>query len=258
MSSSTVWAAVAASRSSSSISSISSALYSSSSKSSEVDRRLRLAVGAVEDLLLLALQPLGTAYEALVDRLRAGGQTALQHGEREADGVLALAAEPLGAVHPLADVVGDLLVQVVLQRGQLVGHGLGDALGEELLALEGEQVLLDHAAHDPLGVGGASVCLPSKRSRSSRARKSWKSSSLPECGVAVISRRWRVMLAEQLAELEALGLLELAAEVVRAHPVRLVDDDQVPLGLLELRLELARCGRAGPSGRSAAGWSRRR
>ena len=39
------------------------------------------------------------------------------------------------------------------------------------------------------------------------------------------------MLAEQLAELEALGLLELAAEVVGAHAVGLVDDDEVPLGL---------------------------
>src|SRR5688500_15467965 len=32
---------------------------------------------------------------------------------------------------------------------------------------------------------------PSKRSGSSRARKSWKSSSLPLCGVAVISKKWR-------------------------------------------------------------------
>ena len=91
-------------------------------------------------------------------------------------------------------------------------------------------------------VSAVFVFLPSNRSRSSRVRKSWKSSSLPECGVAVISSRWRVMLAEQLTELEALGLLQLAAEVVRTHPVRLVDDDQVPLGLLELRLELLVAG----------------
>ena len=41
-------------------------------------------------------------------------------------------------------------------------------------------------------------------------------------------------VAQQLAELEALGLLELAAEVVGAHAVRLVDDHEVPLGLREL------------------------
>ena len=42
---------------------------------------------------------------------------------------------------------------------------------------------------------------------------SWKSSSLPLCGVAVMSSRLRVLGAEQLAELVALGLLHLAAEV---------------------------------------------
>ena len=41
-------------------------------------------------------------------------------------------------------------------------------------------------------------------------------------------------VAEQLAELKALGLLELAAEVVRTHPVGLIDDHQVPLGLGQL------------------------
>ena len=61
---------------------------------------------------------------------------------------------------------------------------------------------------------------------------SWKSSSLPACGVAVISSRCRVMPPEQLAELVALGLLQLGAEVVRRHPVRLVDHDQVPVGLI--------------------------
>jgi hypothetical protein len=35
-------------------------------------------------------------------------------------------------------------------------------------------------------------------------------------------------VAELLSELKALGLLELAAEVVGAHAVGLVDDDEVP------------------------------
>ena len=66
LSSSTVCAAVAASSSSSSSSSISSALNSSSSKSSRspTSRRFGSALGAVEDLLLLALQALGAAHEA--------------------------------------------------------------------------------------------------------------------------------------------------------------------------------------------------
>ena len=44
-------------------------------------------------------------------------------------------------------------------------------------------------------------------------------------------------VAELLAELEALGLLQLAGEVVGAHAVGLVDDDEIPLGLRQLGLE---------------------
>jgi len=36
----------------------------------------------------------------------------------------------------------------------------------------------------------------------------------------------------------ALGLLQLVAEVVRGHPVRLVDHHQVPVGALKLLFEL--------------------
>ena len=102
---------------------------------------------AVEDLLLAALEALGAALERAVDRLRAGRQPALQDGEGEADRVAALAVELLGAVHPLADVRRDLLVEVLLELGELVGDGLGDPLGEQRLAVEREQVLLDHAPH---------------------------------------------------------------------------------------------------------------
>ena len=35
----------------------------------------------------------------------------------------------------------------------MVGDGLGDALGEQWFAVEGQQLLLDHPAHQPGGVG---------------------------------------------------------------------------------------------------------
>ncbi|GIX27872.1 MAG: hypothetical protein KatS3mg123_1753 [Burkholderiales bacterium] len=66
--------------------------------------------------------------------------------------------------------------------------------------------------------------------------KSWKSASLPLCGVAVISRKCRVSAASSLPELVALGVLDLVAEEVRGHLVRLVHDDEVPVGLLQLGL----------------------
>ncbi len=69
--------------------------------------------------------------------------------------------------------------------------------------------------------------------------KSWKSASLPLCGVAVRSRKCRVRPAEKLAQAVALGVLDLAAEVGGAHLVGLVADDEVPVGLLELGLDVS-------------------
>jgi hypothetical protein len=69
---------------------------------------------------------------------------------------------------------------------------------------------------------------------------SWKSASLPLCGVAVISRKCRVRRREQLPEPVALGVFDLAAEHRRRHLVRLVADHQVPaaVGRLELLLHI--------------------
>ncbi len=137
--------------------------------------------------------------------------------------------------------MGDVLVEGILQRGQLVGNGLGDAFGEELLTLESEQVLLDHTAHDPAGVRG--LLLPALEPVTVQQGEE-------ELEILLLARvrgrghqqQMASDLAEEFPELEALGLLQLAAEVVGAHAVRLVDDDQIPVGLLELGLELLVAG----------------
>ena len=134
-SSATVLAVVAASATSDSISSASPLGRSSRSSvssgrsrpSSSARRRLssgpsRLSRALRTHLAASALQPLAPAFQRLQDRLRAGRQSALQHGEREADGEaappVALLLEPVGAVHLLADVLGDRLVQFLLVRGE--------------------------------------------------------------------------------------------------------------------------------------------
>ena len=48
---------------------------------------------------------------------------------------------------PSFTYVGDLLVELLLRLAELVGNGLGDPLGEQLLALERQQILLDHPPH---------------------------------------------------------------------------------------------------------------
>ncbi len=70
-----------------------------------------------------------------MDGLRRRSQTTLEHGEREADDeaapLLALGLESLGAVHLLADVRRDLLVQGGLGVRQVVSHDVGEAWREQ-------------------------------------------------------------------------------------------------------------------------------
>src|SRR5579862_4209211 len=78
---------------------------------------------------------------------------------------------------------------------------------------------------------------PSKRSPSSRAMKSWKSSSLPWCGVAVISRKWRVSV-ESSWQAVALRIADLPAEERGGELVGLVANHQVPAAVRRLELRL--------------------
>ena len=81
---------------------------------------LHLRAAAQQLLLLeLGLEALAAALERLVDGLGRGGEAALQGGEREADGdapasLALLVGQPVGAVHLLAHVGGDLVVEVGL------------------------------------------------------------------------------------------------------------------------------------------------
>ena len=205
---------------------------------------VRARAAAVAHLAAALLQALVASFERLEDRLRRGRQASLQDREGEADGEAALlitgVAQPVGEVHLVADVLGDGVVEDLLVLGQLVGDGVGAALGEQRLALERLEVLLDHPAHQPVGVHGVHrVAIP----------------ALEPVGVEQRHEQLEVLLAarvrgrghqqemprglpEELAELVALGLLQLVAEVMRGHPVRLIDHDQVPVGALQLLLEL--------------------
>ena len=106
------------------------------------------AVGLVVHLQQAVLKALAPAAERLVDGLRRGGQAPLQDGEGEADAVLALAVQPVGAVELVGDVAGNQLVQLRLRRRERVLHRVGAALREEGAPVEAEKLLLDQAAHD--------------------------------------------------------------------------------------------------------------
>src|SRR5690606_24251466 len=68
--------------------------------------------------------------------------------KRESDRSGALVIlQRLRAAPLLADVVRDALIEARLRLGKLIWHGVCDALGEERCAVELEQVLLHHPAH---------------------------------------------------------------------------------------------------------------
>ena len=176
------------------------------------------------------LQALAPAAERLVDRLRRRGQAPLQDGEREADRARALVVlERLGAVELLAHVVGDFLVEARLGVGELVGDRVGDALGEERPAVELEQVLLHHAAHQ---VGDLDLVHAVAELALEAVAVEQRQEELEVLFLAVVRRGGHQQevareAREELAEPVALGVLDLAAEEGGGELVRLVADDEV-------------------------------
>ena len=105
-----------------------------------------------------ALQALAATGEGAVDRLGGRGQPPLENHQGEAHVHTSLALtgvhEAFGAVHLLAHVVRDLGVEVGLLGRELVLDGVRAALGEERLAVEAEEILLDQAPHQVGGIRG--------------------------------------------------------------------------------------------------------
>ena len=164
-----------------------------------------------------------------MDRFRRRGQPPLQHGEREPDRALLLPADRVRPVELLPDIVGNLVVEAPLGVAQPVLHRVRDPLREQRLAVEAEQVLLDHPAHQ---VGSV--------------RRRRVLSILAFEGVAVEQRQEQLVVGfdppvrrrrhqeqvprpfgEEPAQPVPPGVFHLAAEVTRRHLVRFVADDQV-------------------------------
>jgi len=181
-------------------------------------------------------QPVSPAFQRPQDRLRTRRETTLQHGQREADAVAAPAIglhDPVRSVHAIAHVFRDRLVQRLLPLGKLVRDGLRATFREQRLAVEGEQVLLDHAAHESRSVGAA-VPFRLVTSRET-VRVEQRHEQLEVVLLAGMRGRChqQVVLGrprEYLPEAESFGVVRLAVHVlvVGAHAVRLVHDCDVP------------------------------
>ena len=167
----------------------------------------------------------------------------MQDGQGKADGAGALVVlQGLGAVELLAHVLGDGLVERALGVRELVGDGVGDALGEERGAVELEQAFLDHPAHQVGDVGGMHAVAEASLEAISIQQRHEEL----EVRLFAVVRRGRHQEEvpgqgrEQLPELVALGVFDLAAEHGGGHLVGLVADHQVPaaVGGLELLLHV--------------------
>ena len=204
---------------------------------------------ALQDFQLAqaAFQPLAPPAQGLVDRLRRRRETALKDGQREADRAGALVVlQRLGAVELLAHVFGHRLVERGLGVGELVGHGVGDALREQRRRVELQQVLFHHAAHQVRDVGRmhavAELALEAVAVEE-------RHEQLEVLFLAVVRRRRHQQevareLREQLRQPVALGVFDLAAEERRRELVRFVADDEVPsaIGRLQLLLHVLVAG----------------
>ena len=212
------WSRMASSAAATSFSGASSRSSRSSASSAAADGgRDAHRSPALEQLQLAqpTFEPLAAAAQGLVDGLGRGGEAPLQDGQGKADGAGALVVlQGLGAVELLAHVLGDGLVEGRLGVGELVGDRVGDALGEERGAVELEQALLDHAAHQVRDIGAVDAV----SELALEAVAIQERHEELEVGLLAVVRRGRHQQEvpgqgrEQLAQPVALGVLDLAAE----------------------------------------------
>ena len=164
-----------------------------------------------------------------------GCKPALQDLKREPDVlttlVIALRGEPLGPVHFLANVRGDLGVERGLSCRKFVFDGIGPTLGEQRLAVELEQLLLGEPAQQVRDVRLVHA-VPEAALEAIRVEQRHEELEVLLFAVVRCGRRQQKVSAtatEELSELVAFGVLHLAPVEARRHAVGLVAYDQVPL-----------------------------
>ena len=174
---------------------------------------------------------------------RGRGEAALQDGEGEAHGAGPLVVvQGFGAVELAAHVIRDLLVQAGLRLREPVRHAVGDALGKQRPAVELQQALLHHAAHQ---VGDVHPVHAVPEAALEAVAVEQREEEMEVFLLAVVRGRGHQQevareAGEKLPEAVALRVPDLAAEERRRHLVRLVADHEVVTALRrsELRLQV--------------------
>jgi len=138
--------------------------------------------------------------------------------------------EPLGAVHLLADVLGNRLVERGLRLAQLVLGGVRAALGEERGSVEAAEFFLGEPAQRVARIlrvhAGTETALEAVRIE--EGEEELKVLLLPVVWRGRHQQEMAGAVTEQASELVPLRVLRFGAEETRRHPVRLVADHEVP------------------------------
>ena len=165
----------------------------------------------------------------------------MEDSEGEADGAGAFVVfERAGAVELFADVLGDGGVELIFFGRQFVGDSVGHALGEKGRAVELEQLLLYHAAHE---VGDIDVVHAVAELSFEAVAVQQRHEELEVFLFAVVGggsheEELARQVGEELAEAVALGIARFAAEVAGRHLVSLIANDEVPVAVAGLEFLL--------------------
>ena len=165
----------------------------------------------------------------------------MEDGEGEADGAGAFVVrERVGAVKLCANVLGYGGIELFFLRRQFVGDGVGHALGEKGRAVELEQLLFDHAAHE---VGGIVVVNAVAELALKAVAVKQRHEKLEIFLFAVVGRsRHQEELTRQVgeepAQAVALCVAKLVAEIAGRHLVGLIAYDQVPVAVARFQFLL--------------------
>jgi len=168
----------------------------------------------------------------------------LQNRQRETDGVPAASFpfgdQAFGAIHFLADVIGDFTVQMRFAIRETIVHRVGAPFWKKRRVIELDELLFGHTPHQ---VGRINLVHTIAKASLKTIRIEERHKELEIFFLAIVWRRGEEQemtrdLAEELTQFVALRRFDFAAEEGRRHLVRFITHDHVPIGRVQFGLNV--------------------
>ena len=179
--------------------------------------------------------------QRLVDGFRRGGKAALQDRKSETNAAAVCAIEVVSAVELLLHIRRYVGIQLRLHGRQIIIDGVGEPFREKGCAIKLQQVFLHQAPHDIADINGliASPACTLKSVRVNQRHEELKVFLFTIMGSGSKQKEMACNAGKQAAQLIALGVFDLPAPHGSGHLVGFIADDQVPIGNLQLFLQLS-------------------